>query len=254
MDLFSLLSPQELLLAIAVAFAAGWVKGMVGFAMPMVFVSGLNSFLPPDLTLAGLILPTLVTNGVQAFRGGASAALSSIRRFRVFLVVGGVFLVLSAQLVTLVPGSVFLLLIGAFVSFFALVQVLGVRLVLHHPSTGVEAIVGGVAGFVGGMSGIWGPPTVAYLTALNTPKAEQIRIQGVIYGLGAVMLLAAHVWSGFLRVQTVPFSVILIFPAMLGMWVGLKLQDRIDQASFRKATLFVLLVAGLNLLRRGLMG
>ncbi|MCX8952886.1 sulfite exporter TauE/SafE family protein, partial [Ruegeria sp. NA] len=85
-------------------------------------------------------------------------------------------------------------------------------------------------------------------------KAEQIRIQGVIYGLGAVMLLAAHVWSGFLRVQTVPFSVILIFPAMLGMWVGLKLQDRIDQASFRKATLFVLLVAGLNLLRRGLMG
>lgn len=254
MDLFSLLSPQELLLAIAVAFAAGWVKGMVGFAMPMVFVSGLNSFLPPDLTLAGLILPTLVTNGVQAFRGGASAALRSIRRFRVFLVVGGIFLVLSAQLVTLVPGSVFLLLIGAFVSFFALVQVLGVRLVLNHPSTGVEAIVGGVAGFVGGMSGIWGPPTVAYLTALNTPKAEQIRIQGVIYGLGAVMLLAAHVWSGFLRVQTVPFSVILIVPAMLGMWVGLKLQDRIDQASFRKATLFVLLVAGLNLLRRGLMG
>ena len=29
------------------------------------------------------------------------------------------------------------------------------------------------------------------------------------------------------------------------------LQERIDQASFRKATLWVLLLAGLNLLRRG---
>ncbi|WP_298849603.1 sulfite exporter TauE/SafE family protein [uncultured Ruegeria sp.] len=254
MTLFSILSPQELLLAMAIAFAAGWIKGMVGFAMPMVMVSGLNSFLPPGLTLAGLILPTLVTNGLQALRGGGTAAIASIRRFRVFLIVGGLFLLLSAQLVTLVPGSVFLLLIGGFVSVFALLQVLGFRMALNRPSNVVEAVVGGVAGFVGGMSGVWGPPTVTYLTALNTPKTEQIRIQGVIYGLGAVLLLVAHLGSGILRAETLPFSAALILPAMAGMWVGVKLQDRIDQASFRKATLFVLLVAGLNLLRRGLVG
>lgn len=104
------------------------------------------------------------------------------------------------------------------------------------------------------MSGVWGPPTVAYLMALNTPKSEQIRIQGVIYGLGALLLVAAHLGSGILRTETISFSAILILPAMAGMWVGFKLQDRINQASFRKATLLVLLVAGLNLLRRGLLG
>ncbi|NOD78123.1 MULTISPECIES: sulfite exporter TauE/SafE family protein [unclassified Ruegeria] len=254
MSLFSILSPQDLMLAMAVAFAAGWIKGIVGFAMPMVMVSGLNSFLTPELTLAGLILPTLVTNGLQALRGGATAAYSSILRFRVFLIVGGLMLVLSAQLVTMIPSSVSLLLIGGLVSVFCLFQVLGVRLVLNQPSARIEAAMGGVAGFAGGMSGVWGPPTVAYLMALNTPKKEQIRIQGVIYGLGAVLLLAAHLGSGILRAETLPFSAILILPALVGMWVGIRLQDRIDQASFRKATLFVLLVAGLNLLRRGLMG
>ena len=254
MTLFSILSPQELLLAMAIAFASGWVKGMVGFAMPMILVSGLNSFLPPDLALAGLILPTLVTNGQQALRGGRAAAVASIRRFRVFLVVGGLFLLLSAQLVALIPGSAFLVLMGSFVSFFALLQVLGFRMALSRPSTAIEAVVGGVAGFVGGMSGVWGPPTVAYLTALNTPKTEQIRIQGVIYGLGAVLLLAAHLGSGILHAETLQFSAALIVPAMAGMWIGMKLQDRIDQASFRKATLLVLLIAGLNLLRRGLVG
>lgn len=253
MTLFSILSPLDLTLAFAVAFVAGCVKGIVGFAMPMILVSGLSMILPPDVALAGLILPTLVTNGVQALREGAGAAVASIKRFRVFLVVGLVCLLAGAQLVTRVPASTFLLMIGIPVSFFALIQVLGVRLTLRTASARIEAAIGAVAGLVGGMSGVWGPPTVMYLTALNTPKHEQIRIQGVIYGLGAVALVIAHLGSGILRADTVPFSAVLVLPAMVGMWIGMRLQDRIDQRSFRNVTLLVLLVAGLNLLRRGLM-
>ena len=253
MTLFSILTPQELMLALGVAFLAGCVKGMVGFAMPMVLVSGLSMFLPPNLAIAGLILPTLVTNGVQALREGVPAAVDAVKQFRVFLIVGLVFLILGAQVVSVVPASTFLLLIGAPVTFFALIQVLGVRLSLSAPSARIEAGIGVIAGFVGGMSGVWGPPTVAYLTALNTPKDVQMRVQGVIYGLGAVALLLAHMGSGILRAETAPFSAVLIAPAMIGMWLGFKLQSRIDQVLFRKVTLLVLLVAGLNLLRRALM-
>ena len=91
-----------------------------------------------------------------------------------------------------------------------------------------------------------------YLTALDTPKAEQIRVQGVIYGLGSIALLAAHLGSGVLNRETLPFSLVLIVPAMLGVQIGARLSDRIDQATFRRATLAVLLVAGLNLVRRAL--
>ena len=94
----------------------------------------------------------------------------------------------------------------------------------------------------------------AYLTALETPKKEQIRVQGVIYGLGAVALFFAHIASGVINTQTLPFSIALVPTALAGMWIGFRVQDRIDQAAFRKATLVVLLVAGGNLVRRGLMG
>ncbi len=251
MELFSLMSPQEFYLALVVAFVAGWVKGMVGFAMPMVLVSGLSMMLPPELALAGLILPTLVTNGVQALREGVPAAVASVRKFRVFLGVGLVCLLASAQLINLLSPKAFLLILGAPVSFFALVQLLGLKLTLQGPSLRVEAMVGAVAGAVGGISGVWGPPTVAYLTALNTPKKDQMRVQGVIYGLGAVALVVAHLGSGILRTETAVFSALLIVPALAGMRGGQFLQDRIDQAQFRRLTLLVLLIAGLNLLRRG---
>lgn len=253
-SLFSIVSPSELALAFAVATLAGVVKGLVGFAMPMILISGLGMFLPPEIALAGLILPTLVTNGMQALRRGWEAAWHSVKQFRVFLGIGFVFLLFSAQFVRVLPVNVMLLIIGVPVTMFALMQLTGFGFTLAVPSKRIEAAVGAFAGLIGGLSGVWGPPTVAYLTALNTPKEEHIRVQGVIYGLGAVALLGAHIGSGVMRLQTLPFSVFLLVPAVLAMQIGLRLQTRIDQATFKKATLVVLLIAGLNLVRRGVMG
>ncbi len=253
-DLIPFLAPAGFVLAFVVALVAGTIKGLVGFAMPMIMVSGLSSIMAPDLALAGLILPTLVTNGFQALKQGPGAAWESIKRFRAFLLVGGLFLMMSAQMVRVLPAQVMLLIIGAPITLFAVTQLLGKHLVLHEASRRVEIGIGAFAGFIGGFSGIWGPPTVAYLTALGTEKKEQMRIQGVIYGLGAVVLFFAHIGSGVMRSETLPFSVLMIVPALMGMWIGGRLQDRIDQKTVRRATLFVLLIAGLNLLRRALVG
>ena len=254
MDLFfGLLTPHLWLIAISIAILGGIVKGVVGFAMPMVVISGLSSFIDPELALAGLILPTLVANGTQALRQGIAPAWASARRFWVYLTVGGMVLLASAQLVRVLPISVLLGVIGVPVTLFALLQLAGWRFALQRQRKDVEAGIGAFAGFLGGISGIWGPPTVLYLTALNTEKAEQMRAQGVIYGLGAVALVGAHIASGVLRLETLPLSLALIAPALLGQWLGGKVLDRIDQAVFKKATLLVLLIVGLNLIRRSLM-
>lgn len=239
--------------ALAIALLAGVIKGMVGFAMPMILISGLSSLIDPELALAGLIVPTVLTNGWQALRQGPKAAWGSVLKIRRFLLAGFVMLLLSAQLVRFLPVSVMLTMIGGPVAFFSVLQLFGWQLRLPERNRGIiEASIGGFAGFIGGLSGIWGPPTVLYLTALDTPKRDHVRIQGVVYGLGAVALFGAHIGSGVLSAQTLIFSLALVGPALLGMWFGLRVQDRIDQAAFKRAALVVLLVAGLNLLRQGL--
>ncbi|MCV2894364.1 sulfite exporter TauE/SafE family protein [Lentibacter sp. XHP0401] len=255
MDVFlSGLTPALFALAFAVTFLAGAVKGMVGFALPMIMVSGLSSFIAPELALAGLILPTVAANAMQALRYGPREAFAVVKSFKVFLIVGGVMLLLSAQLVSVVPQHVLLLVIGITVSLFTGLQLFGWSPGLSGTSKGVEALFGFVAGSIGGISGIWGPPTVMYLHALDVAKRESLCIQGVIYGLGAVLLMFSHVSSGVLNARTLPFSVAMLVPAMLGIWLGFKFHDRIDQKSFKRLTQIVLFIAGLNLLRRGLMG
>lgn len=253
-QLLSLYGASGIAMAVLIAFAAGAIKGVVGFAMPTIMISGLASFMSPELALAGLILPTLVTNGMQALRQGVRAAWTSIKKFRVFLSVGLLMLLVSAQLVRVLPIHWLFLGIGIPITVFTASQIAGWRPASILRSTRIEAAVGALAGFVGGLSGVWGPPTVAYLTAIDTPKTEHLRIQGSIYGLGATALFLAHLQSGVIRAETLPLSLGLVLPAVVGLWIGFQVQDRINQELFRKVTLWVLFLAGLNLIRRGMFG
>jgi len=221
-------TPATLVFILLVGLFAGLVKGLVGFGMPMIIISGVSSVISPELALATLILPTLISNGVQALRQGMQAAVASVVAFRRFLIAGFVMLLISAQFVLWLPQSVLLAVIGVPVTFFAAIQLAGRPLRFSATSKSVELGIGAVAGTMGGLSGIWGPPTVAYLTATDTPKGDQMRV----------------------RAETAPLSVLMVVPALIGISLGNRVQDRIDQAMFRTITLWVLLIAGLNLLRR----
>lgn len=241
--------------AFAIAVFAGIVKGITGFAMPMILVSGLGTITTPEVAIAGLILPTLVTNIWQSLRGGLGAALNAMREHWVYLGIVLVIIAFSAQLVLVLPEPALFLILGAPVTLFAGLQLLGWRPhIARHRRRFVEIVVACFAGFVGGLSGVWGPPTVIYLTALDTPKAVQVQIQGIAYGAGSIVLLLAHLRSGVFNADSASFSAILLVPAVLGLMIGFRIQDNLDQERFRKITLGVLVVAGLNLIRRGLIG
>ncbi|MEM9474474.1 MAG: sulfite exporter TauE/SafE family protein [Pseudomonadota bacterium] len=243
------------LFSILFAILAGFIKGLVGFAMPMVLISGLATVMPPDIALAALILPTLATNLWQALRTGLGDAIDAVRDHWRYLLIVWVFIAMSAQLIYVLPQPVLFLILGLPVTLFSLAMLMGWQ--LRFPPEArrrVEFIVASIAGFIGGLSGVWGPPTVAYMTALEVPKFQSVRVQGTVYGSGAIVLALAHLNSGVLTLGTAQVSALLLPPALIGLWVGFQVQDRLDQAAFRKATLIVLIVAGLNLVRRAIFG
>jgi uncharacterized protein len=239
--------------AMAVTLLAGFVKGAVGFAMPLIMISVFTAVLPPELALAGLILPTLVTNISQSMRQGFRAAVLSARAYWRFLTATVVFIAISAQFVAFIPKMAFLLLLGVPITAFALLQLSGVPLALRlHHRTRAEWVAGVVGGLYGGVSGIWGPPLLVYLLSTKVEKVEAIRVQGVVFLIGAVTLLMAHLQTGLANPTSMGFSAVLVVPAVIGMKAGFAVQDRLDQARFRRWTQGLLVVTGLNLIRQAI--
>jgi len=254
-DTFQLMPLWAFVAAFGVTLVAGFVKGSIGFAMPLVMVSGLTLFLDPLLAVAALILPIVMSNLQQVMRFSPREILTAIREFWRYIAIVCVMILIAAQFITEVPTRVFYLILGVPVVGLSLIQLAGWRFTIPpHRQNVAEWIIGVCAGTLGGMTGTWGPPTVLYLMALNTPKAKQILVQGVVYGIGSVSLLAGHLQSGVLNATTAPFSALLLIPAFVGMRIGFAVSDRMDPELFRKATLIVLVIAGLNLLRRGFFG
>ena len=248
------LSPHQVAAALAVALAAGFVKGAVGFAMPLIMISAFSAFLPADTALAAMILPTLTTNLFQAFRQGVGPARDTARTYRRFLIATVVFIAVSAQVFDLIPRAAYLLLLGIPVTAFAAAQLAGVPLALPlHHRIRAEWMLGVIGGLYGGISGIWGPPLLILLLSTGVAKVDMVRAQGVVFLIGAVALLAAHLGTGLANPRSLAFSALLVIPAQVGMWAGLRLQDRLDQARFRRWTQALLVLTGLNLVRQALL-
>lgn len=88
--------------------------------------------------------------------------------------------------------------------------------------------------------------------SIGAEKKETVRVQGVVFLIGAVVLSGAHLQSGVLNAETLPASAVMVVPAVLGLWAGFRMQDRLDPARFRRWTLVLLALSGLNLVRRAL--
>jgi len=254
-DLLVQMAPATLILAIAITLFSGVVKGAVGFAMPLIIVSGLSSLIDPKLAIAGIILPIVVSNLLQTFRHGVAPALAAAKEHWRYVLIVCIMIFATAQLVPSIPTKIFYFVLGVPIVALSLIQLLGMRLHVTQRHKGwAEVLIALISGALGGLAGTWGPTTVLYLLAINTPKAKQIIVQGVIFGVGSITILFAHIQSGILNSQTTPFSLVLVPFALFGMWIGFQIQDRLDADRFRKITLIVLTLAGLNLLRKGLFG
>lgn len=240
---------------IAVTLVSGLVKGAIGLGQPLIMVSGLTIVLEPSLAIAGLLMPIVTSNLMQTFRTGVGPAIAAMKDFWRYTLIVCVAIAVFAQIVPRLEAQIFYLVLGVPVVALSLIQFLGVRLHISEGNRGwAEWVVALISGSIGGLTGTWGPTTVLYLLAIDTPKARQVVVQGVIYGIGAVVLFFAHIKSGILNWGTAPFSASLLIPSVIGMWIGFRIHDRLDQELFRKATLVLLTVAGLNLIRRGLFG
>jgi uncharacterized protein len=239
--------------AMVITLFAGFVKGAVGFAMPMILVSAFAVFLPQHLALAGLILPTLFTNLSQAFRQGVGPAVETARMYRRFLIATVVFIAVAAPFADAIPRAVYLLILGVPISAFAALQLAGRSLAIPvRNRVRAEWGLGVIGGLYGGVSGIWGPPLLVLLLSTGADKLQIIRAQGVVFLIGAVALLLSHLGTGLANAETLGFSAALSVPALAGLYAGYWVQDRLDQARFRRWTQALLVVTGLNMVRLAL--
>ena len=242
--------PTIALLA-GVLVVAGFVKGTVGFGLPLVALSVLTQFLDKEWVLAVMVLPVVFSNLFIGFEG--RLFVPSMHRFWPIILAIGAGMVTGVLGLGWLPQESFLLVVGIVVITFALLEQF--RLVLPVPATherAVGVVAGLLGGLLGGISTAFGPPLVMYLTALRLSKDQFVAAIGVVWSFASVFLIATFYSASILVGERITWSLAACVPVGLGLWTGIRLRNRIPQEPFRRLVGLALLILGLNLVRRGI--
>lgn len=232
-----------------VLVVAGFVKGAIGFGLPLVAVSILTLFLSKEWVLALMVLPIALSNLMLGFEG--RLFVPSLKRFWTVVLALALGMVIGAHTLTAMPRHLFMFVLGVVVILFALAEQL--RFVLpvaprHERTIGFSA--GVMGGLLGSISTAYGPPVVMYLTALRLDKAQFVAAIGTIMSLASIALILAFGQVGILAGDRIFWSLAACLPVGSGLLIGGWVRRRIPQEPFRRVVIVALFILGLNLIRR----
>lgn len=244
----------SLLIVITLAFlAAGLVKGMLGMGLPTIAMGVLSLVMPPVSAAAMLVVPTLATNLWQLFAG--PALLRLLRRTGTMMVsiFAGAFLGIGV----LTSDSAFLAeaALGGVLTLYAVLGLVTPHFTVPRArEPWLSPVIGLATGVIGGATGIFVIPAVPFLSALGLSREELIQALGLSFTVSALALACALGFSGQFARAAVAVSFVAILPALAGMYLGQLVRQRLKPDTFRKGFLAGLLVLGLYMAGRALVG
>ncbi|MBT5572538.1 MAG: sulfite exporter TauE/SafE family protein [Alphaproteobacteria bacterium] len=232
-------------------FAGGLSKGAVGIGLPLVSLPFIAVLLPPLQAIALLVVPVISTNIFQVFHKGLF--LTMARRYWSLILTIAITAILASRLIVTVNNEALLIAIGFIIAIIGLMRV--IRLPVGIPDRHeiwLNPLIGVISGLVGSVSNLFGPPVFAYLSMRGMAKDNFIVVIAMVFLVGAIPLHSNLFLLGVTTPEILILSALATIPVVVGMTLGTWLRARFSQAMFEKILIIVIIVAGLNLIRRGL--
>ena len=226
--------PIELIIYTALVYIlAGFVKGVVGVGLPTISLSLLAIVLGLKEAILILLVPSLITNLVQALAGGRLYELT--KRLWLFLLSlclltwfsTGVLIIADGNLLTIGLGVVLLLYCASY--FFEIkIPVPGKK------EKWLSPLMGALTGVSTGLTGTFVVPGTLYLQSMQLNRHALVQSMGLSGSIATISLGVSLGERGVLNHDLIIISCAMTIPALIGMALGTKVRSNIDEGLFRR--------------------
>jgi uncharacterized protein len=236
---------------VAVLVVGGVVKGALGVGLPLVLVPMTAQFLALPVAVALLTLPMVAANVRQTLEAGGT--LGAVRRLSPILGTLVLGTAIGAHLLISVKGRALDIVVGTTFLLLSAMLLFVPRLrIARRTERWASPLIGLLAGLLGGVSAMFGPPLIAYQIGLGVDPATFVKHMAILALTATLTLLLTLGGSGALSGTDMLISGAAILPIQLGMPLGTLLRGRVPPVLFRAAVLGTLAWAGLDMLHRAL--
>tara|TARA_B100000315_G_C14457331_1_gene532051 strand:+ start:163 stop:900 length:738 start_codon:yes stop_codon:yes gene_type:complete len=225
---------------LAIAVISGLIHGYTGFGSALVMVP-LLTFLFGPVEAVAIVTIIIFLGSVQLYPSAIRGA--SWRELIPIFVGFAILTPLGAILLINLDPLLIRRAMGAFIIVFAFVLISGW---VYRGPRGIipSALVGALAGWISGSSGVGGPPIALYYLASPHPvEVQRANIVVTVAVLIIVTLISVAVGGG-VTIETVLRAIILTPAYVFGIWSGAKLFAMAPKTYFKRIALWLLVVTG----------
>lgn len=240
------LNSLSLLIFLAAGFAASMITGLAGFAFGIIAAGPWLHVLTPAQTTTLIVAYGLLIQGYSVWKLRNAVKFG---RLLPFLIGSAIGVPVGVELLSWITAAHLRVGVGIVLIVYGVYGLSSLTLP-RFATAGkiVDAIVGVLGGILGGATGLAGIIVTIWSGLRGWPKDEQ---RAVFQPVGVATFAMIAIWLGGVglvtRETTLLFAIGL--PVILaGMWVGLKLYGKLDEAGFRKVVLALLLISGATLI------
>jgi uncharacterized membrane protein YfcA len=238
-------TPFEIPLFLIATFAGAFVAGLSGFAFGLVAASLWLYILTPVQTATLIVAFGLLVQGYSVWKLRKALDWQKLWPFIAGAAIGvpaGVTLLTWSD-----PRSV-RIAVGIILILYSVYACFRPTLKVSSGGQASDGAVGFLNGVLGGLTGLAGILVTLWCNLRGWPKEVQ---RAVFQPVAVAIFLMTALWlgaKGTVTTETVKFFVVGLPCLLAGTWLGLKLFGRVNEVTFRKIVLALLLVSGVTLL------
>ncbi len=225
-------------------FIGGMTTGIAGFAMGLV-VSGIWLHILTPIQTAALIVGYALL--AQTYSIWQLRQAMSWRKVAPFIIGGAVGVPIGTVLLAYINPAHLRFGVGVLLVLYSIYSLAKPALKPVQGGMPADLGIGFFNGLLGGLTGLGGIIVTVWVQLRGWPKdVQRIIFQPVILvaqGMTAVSLAIAGAYT----TETIKLYLYGLPALAAGIWIGLKLYGKLDDAAFRKVILWLLLISGVSL-------
>jgi uncharacterized membrane protein YfcA len=242
---------MTVLYCILVLFVGGAVKGVIGIGLPQIGVSFIALALGLKKALAILVIPIMASNVSQSC--DRKLFMPVLLRFWPLLATTFLFSIFSVSLFGIVPERVLMISLGILVIVLPTVAFFRPQFrITQRQELWAGPVTGALAGIIGGLSTLSGPPMMIYLACLRLAKDEFVVAVSLMFFTAAAGLALGLFIFGISRPVEFGISALACIPVFIGMWLGNKARVRLSERAFSIAVLVTYAVTGASFIAKAI--
>lgn len=232
----------------AVVFFAAVMQALSGFGYGVVAVPIMTLFLEPKIVSSFVLIHSTILNTILTVK---MRKLVDFRQIWPMLIAGIIGVPFGTYLLAVLDPSIIRLIIGVIVTSFAAALLTGFRAEIKNERR-LYAPVGFVSGVLNSSITMASPPIVLFLANKNTEKQKFRASLFVYFTLLAYFTLPAFWIGGIISREAIKYTIAFLPAWALGSVAGLWLSHKVDEGTFRKTVLVIILTVGIIAIVAGL--